>query len=453
MSETKHKAIRGLNVLRRELNVLRKQPSAGALVARLLPLVPTDVRGPVRPAWLRRAMGWFPHVVLCVLAVVLFWLSWYLYESSPGVGSRWKSTLLGLAAGAPLTVVLFRPVTAWWLSLAGVCAVVAARLEVGPFPFVETLFASHLAVMALVALRARPVMVPVMWLWTTAVAYLAEHIFPPLNEVSNNADDFAVWSAAVLTGVLAARGVLKARDSVTSSRRDALAERSKRTVLEERTTIARELHDVVAHHMSVIAIQAEAAPYRVESTPPELAASFTLIRENALAALAELRRVVGIIRIADYGTQDAPDAPQPTLDVLDELLANVREAGLPVDKAVITGARRELPQGVELSAYRIIQEALSNALRHSPGSATRVELSYVPGGLEVRVVNGPADPDAVRRVTAGGARHSDGSGHGITGMRERVAMLEGEMTAGPLQDGGYEVAVFLPAPSVTEVTE
>jgi signal transduction histidine kinase len=171
--------------------------------------------------------------------------------------------------------------------------------------------------------------------------------------------------------------------------------------------------------MSVVAIQAEAAPYRVENPPPELEKAFATIRENAVAALTELRRVLGVVRAEDY---EAPDAPQPTLADLEGLLANVREAGLGVEK-VVTGAVRELPQGVELSAYRIVQEALSNTLRHAPGASARVEIGYVLGGL---------------------IKPSPGAGHGITGMRERVTMLNGEMTAGQTDDGGYEVAVFLP---------
>lgn len=232
--------------------------------------------------------------------------------------------------------------------------------------------------------------------------------------------------------------------------RDALTERTAelereravtaaQAVALDRVRIARELHDVVAHHMSVVAIQAEAAPYRVENPPPELERAFATIRENAVAALTELRRVLGVVRAEDY---EAPDAPQPTLADLDSLLANVRDTGLAVEKAV-TGAVRELPQGVELSAYRIVQEALSNSLRHAPGADARVEVGYVLGGLGLRVVNGP--PPAPSLV-----KPSPGAGHGITGMRERVAMLNGAMTAGPTGDGGYEVTVFLPVAPVDE---
>jgi signal transduction histidine kinase len=231
----------------------------------------------------------------------------------------------------------------------------------------------------------------------------------------------------------------EAEQEVTAQQSETAQERSKRTLLEERTTIARELHDVVAHHMSVVAIQAEAAPYRVENPPPELEQAFVTIRENAVAALTELRRVLGVVRAEDY---EAPDAPQPTLADLDALLANVKDAGLTVEKAV-TGAVRELPQGVELSAYRIVQEALSNTLRHAPGAAARVEIAYVLGGLGLRIVNGPAPATSLTKST-------HGAGHGITGMRERVTMLDGEMTTVGTDDGGYEVTVFLPVQVVAE---
>ncbi len=191
--------------------------------------------------------------------------------------------------------------------------------------------------------------------------------------------------------------------------------------------------------MSVIAIQAEAAPYRVENTPPELATSFATIRENAVAALTELRRILGVVRSEDPDAfvESDPEAPQPTLATLDALLTSVRGAGLTVE-AVITGAARPLPQGVELSAYRIVQEALSNALRHSPGAEARVEISYVLGGIGLRIVNG---------VPSRLAKPSPGAGHGMLGMRERVQMLGGEMTADHTEEGGFEVAAFLPVTS------
>jgi signal transduction histidine kinase len=204
-------------------------------------------------------------------------------------------------------------------------------------------------------------------------------------------------------------------------------------VLEERTRIARELHDVVAHHMSVIAIQAEAAPYRVPDPPKELTSSLADIRANALQALDELRRVLGVLRAERDGDQAAP---QPTLDRLGELVAGVRGAGLAV-QTVVSGAPRPLPAGVEVSAYRIVQEALSNAMRHAPGSEVRVEIAYAPTALRLCIVNGP--PRAA-------ASTLPGLGQGLLGMRERAAMLGGELTAAPTSGGGYTVTAVLPVP-------
>jgi signal transduction histidine kinase len=232
------------------------------------------------------------------------------------------------------------------------------------------------------------------------------------------------------------RGSSEALELLAEQAHITSAERSRRTLLEERARIARELHDVVAHHMSVIAIQAEAAPYRVADPPEELRASFATIRKNAVDALSELRRVLDLLRAEapDRVPSDA-DAPQPTLGGLDDIVANVRDAGLTV-QTVVSGGVRPLPPGVELSAFRIVQEALSNVLRHAPGSDVRVEIAYVLGGVGLRVANGysKADPAPV----------DAGTGHGLLGMRERVAMLGGEFRAGLTDDGGYEVVAFLP---------
>jgi len=236
--------------------------------------------------------------------------------------------------------------------------------------------------------------------------------------------------------VAAVRGRSEALELLAEQAHITSAERSRRALLEERARIARELHDVVAHHMSVVAIQAEAAPYRVDNPPEELSASLATIRKNAVDALSELRRVLDLLR-AEEGDRGASedDAPQPTLSGLDDVVANVRDAGLSVETAV-TGGARPLPPGVELSAYRIVQEALSNALRHAPDSEVRVEISYVLSGIGLRVTNGSS---------ATAQSQDTGTAHGLLGMRERVAMLDGEFSAGPTADGGFEVVAFLPA--------
>ncbi|MGJ5754426.1 signal transduction histidine kinase [Streptomyces puniciscabiei] len=384
----------------------------------------------------RRLSGavWLPHTVVAALGLIAMSLAVAgSFESGPA------TLLCGLLALGPVLLTLARPVGAFWFSLgASTATALIGRGDFSDWPWLPGSFLSHLVVLTVVALRTRPRTAASMWVMTAVYGFVTGGVFG-WHRYDTNVTPMLLVSALLLLAVTVRHIRRQAQQEVTAQQTVTEHERSRRTLLEERTTIARELHDVVAHHMSVVAIQAEAAPYRVENAPEELQKAFATIRENAVAALTELRRVLGVVRAEDY---EAPDAPQPTLADLDGLLANVREAGLTVDKAV-TGAVRELPQGVELSAYRIVQEALSNTLRHAPGASARVEIGYVLGGLGLRIVNTP--PPAPRLT-----KPSPGAGHGITGMRERVSMLSGEMTAGPAQDGGYEVTVFLPAPAVTE---
>ncbi|MEU6326394.1 histidine kinase [Streptomyces sp. NPDC047049] len=401
-------------------------PLEDAKVSRWLPFLPQRLRH-----WAR----WLPHSLVGFFSACVFLAS---LADSDGGGSLRGVLVTGfsaLVAAGPL-LTLFRPVGAYWLS-AGAFAVSAVTHAAFASPFASVIggaaFATHVAVMVLVVLRTRPRLAIEMWLVTFAVAAV---LTAALGENPGDLPPTAFFCGVVLVSAAAIRAWREERRQVVETLTATAEERSRRTLLEERALIARELHDVVAHHMSVIAIQAEAAPYRVKDTPPELATSFATIRENAVAALAELRRILGVVRSADPDAfaENDPEAPQPTLASLDALLASVRSAGLTVE-AVTTGAPRPLPQGVELSAYRIVQEGLSNALRHSPGAEARVEISYVLGGLGVRIVNGP--PSRL-------AKPSPGAGHGVLGMRERVQMLGGEMTADHTEDGGFEVAAFLP---------
>ncbi|MFH9239336.1 sensor histidine kinase [Streptomyces anulatus] len=394
---------------------LRNDLMRDVLAYRPLPPLNPDGRLIRRlPEGLRKAVVWTPHALVLFAAFLVMMAGF----------AEWNHRfLMGVVPAIPVAMTLIRPVAAFWASMLATvfCGILGSELW-GP-----STFAAQVVVLVVVAARTRPRTAALMWLLTLLFGVLVEGGDPSITAPLVTLSAFALLVVAVV------QIRRDAEREVTVQRTVTAVERDRRTVLEERTTIARELHDVVAHHMSVVAIQAEAAPYRVENPPPELEQAFVTIRENAVAALTELRRVLGVVRAEDY---EAPDAPQPTLAALDGLLDNVRETGLETEK-VITGAVRELPQGVELSAYRIVQEALSNSLRHAPGASARVELGYVLGGLGLRVVNGPP---------RGLVKPSPGAGHGITGMRERVAMLNGEMTAGTTEDGGYEIAVFLPVP-------
>ncbi|MGW0861194.1 sensor histidine kinase [Streptomyces sp. NPDC002611] len=408
------------------LRGLRQDLIQDAFAYRPLPGRRTDGRFARRlPGRLREYAAWTPHALIVAAALITV--------AFATVDSGGPAALMGLFCAVPVLLTMVRPVAAFWASMISTLVVALVGSHWGEWPWAAGSFACHLIVLTVVAMRTRPRTAGWMWALTALYAVIADSGIGPTSMYGSNSGAMLIISALILLCVTVRHIRRDAVQEVTAQQTVTAHERSRRTLLEERTTIARELHDVVAHHMSVVAIQAEAAPYRVENPPPELEKAFATIRENAVAALTELRRVLGVVRAEDY---EAPDAPQPTLAELDGLLANVRDAGLSVDKAV-TGAVRELPQGVELSAYRIVQEALSNTLRHAPGAAARVEIGYVLGGLGLRIVNGPLpNPSLIKP--------SPGAGHGVTGMRERVSMLNGEMTAGPVDDGGYEVTVFLP---------
>ncbi|MGW7071917.1 sensor histidine kinase [Streptomyces sp. NPDC054855] len=413
------------------LGGLRQDLFRGAFAYRPLPQMRTDgVLSRRLPARIRQYAGWAPHAAVLAAAFLTFLIGYA--DDTGGL----DYVLTGLIPAAAVAMTLLRPVAAWWVLIATTpfSGALGSHWD-SSYPWADSVFFAHITVMTVITLRTRPRAGAWMWIGTAAYGIAAEVFLSP--GYTTNLPEMLFVSALALLAASLVHIRREAKHEVSAQRTVTEMERGKRTLLEERTTIARELHDVVAHHMSVVAIQAEAAPYRVENPPPELEQAFVTIRENAVAALTELRRVLGVVRAEDY---EAPDAPQPTLADLDRLIANVRETGLDVEK-IVTGAVRELPQGVELSAYRIVQEALSNTLRHAPGATARVEVGYVLGGLGLRIVNGPA---------TGLVKPSPGAGHGLTGMRERVTMLDGEMTTAETADGGYEVTVFLPVASAHE---
>jgi signal transduction histidine kinase len=374
---------------------------------------------------------WRPRLLVAVLAVALGAATGGRLLAAGDVPAGLALTL-GLVQALPLVVAMYRPITGFWLSLAAGMLVSEVARAGGDGPvWAEPSLLAHLGVLALIGLQARPRVLVALWLLTLAAGAILVQRMPGM-DASADLGEMAVLSAVVLAAAAALGGRREAQRRLAEQQRISDDERARRALLEERARIARELHDVVAHHMSVIAIQAEAAPYRVPDPPEELASSFATIRASATEGLRELRRVLGVLR-ADGAAGDP--APQPDLGRLDELVAGVAAAGLAVTTTV-TGDPRPLPPGVELSAYRIVQEALSNVLRHANGSDVRVEVVYRPAALELRVRNGPPPvPPAP----------SPGAGHGLPGMRERAAMLGGELAAGPDPDGGYAVAAVLPA--------
>jgi signal transduction histidine kinase len=211
-------------------------------------------------------------------------------------------------------------------------------------------------------------------------------------------------------------------------------EEAKRAVLEERTRIAREMHDVVAHHMSLIAVQAETAPYRLADLSDGAKQEFAALSATAREALNDVRRLLGVLR------SDRPPErnPQPQLRDVATLVDATRRAGVTVDLSMPANGSTAVSHAVGLCAYRIVQEALSNAGRHAPGAPVRVTVARDPTALRLDVVNGP--PVLPAEVPARGSR----PGHGIAGMRERVAILGGSISAEPNAVGGFAVSAVLP---------
>jgi signal transduction histidine kinase len=245
------------------------------------------------------------------------------------------------------------------------------------------------------------------------------------NPFNHAALGLAVGSVAVM---LLVRRIVGDRDSkarLAERERDVAA---REAVVEERARIARELHDAVAHSVSMMVIQAGAERRVIEDGPTREV--LRTIEQTGRGALTEMRRLVGMLRT---GSSSGPLAPQPTLADLPTLMTQVREAGLPVEFSV-DGERRELPVGIELSAYRIVQEALTNALKHAGRAHASVSVRYGPESLELEIADDGAGIPA----------DVPGGGHGLAGIRERVSLYGGKFDASARLGGGFAVHVLLP---------
>lgn len=263
---------------------------------------------------------------------------------------------------------------------------------------------------------------------------------PQINDIRVYGVVTAVLAAAAVAHGMGrrARAEEAARDATERAMADTLHEHVARG---ERARIARELHDVVAHHISMISVQAESARLTTPGMPEAGAKRLRDIGDTARAALTEMRRLLGVLR-EDAGTPAVTRRPQPGLTQLNELLDEAREATGAATRLIVSGPVAPLDPGIELTSYRIVQEALTNARRHAPGAAVDVELRYHREVLEVRIRdNGPGPPPGT------GDRSS---GHGLLGMRERVAAVGGELHAGPAPGGGFLVRARLPLAAADE---
>ncbi|GHF29533.1 two-component sensor histidine kinase [Streptomyces morookaense] len=217
-------------------------------------------------------------------------------------------------------------------------------------------------------------------------------------------------------------------------------QQSRMAVTAERARIARELHDVVAHNVSVMVVQADGAAYVLDSSPEQAKQALETISGTGRQALTEMRRLLGVLRTEEGSGEGGEYVPQPDVEQIGDLVEQVRGAGLPVEFKV-EGAPRPLPSGVELTAYRIVQEALTNTRKHGgPDVGASVQLTYFDDGLGLLVEDDGRGAQH-ELYESGGA---DGMGHGLIGMRERVGMVGGTLDAGPRPGGGFRISVLLP---------
>ncbi|GAB3426403.1 sensor histidine kinase [Flindersiella endophytica] len=329
----------------------------------------------------------------------------------PGV---WAVVLI-LAINLPLA---FRRRYPTWLNLA--VGALSALYGASPFPDLVTPvpLGGVLALYTLVAWSSRVFSVAVGVL--TAISVLVVALLPQTN---SDVVDFSFTSM-----LLASAWVLGDSARV---RRAYAAEQARNAVAAERARIARDLHDVIAHHVTMMVVQAEAGPLSVEREPARAAGTFDRIGDIGRQALADMRRMLGVLRDDDETPE--PLRPQPGVLDLPELIEQVRGTGVPVSYTV-AGDPVELDPGADVSAYRIVQEALTNAMKHAEGAQVRVTLEYGRAELRIDVHN---DDSAAIPSAAG-------RGYGLTGMGERARLFGGDLSAGPDPSGGFTVSARLP---------
>lgn len=347
--------------------------------------------------------------------------------------------MIAFMVSVPLVVVLVSPLTTWRALTIGLFAsALLVPSETNTWPWPISAFVAYLAVSFWSAMNVERKAL-------FGLAFLG-CILPVLpSGPQNRMPDgiiFILFGLVIL--VISLGGAIRA-NRATQSALDAEIENSRAelvrsTILEERTQLARELHDVVAHHMSLIAIQADVIPRAVPGLPQEAVDGFASIRHESKTALSEMRRLVDALRDNDSGSERAP---QPTLDEVARLVDAVRATGGEASFELV-GDPAGVPAPVAVSAYRIVQEALANAVQHSPGGSIAVAVRRGATSVEVRVVNtAPTRLASAPTVEAEGTA-SRRVGHGLIGMRERANLLGGTIEIGPLPDGGFAVHAHLP---------
>ncbi|MEV5610472.1 sensor histidine kinase [Streptomyces sp. NPDC052225] len=386
----------------------------------------------------RRWMRLLPYLIALAFTAVLIPVTTQVLTNDYGVGGGLAGAI-AVAQTTPLLLAVSRPLTAWCVMIAAM-VLGAIPLFQGDAhrasPWTPMVIVGYLALCIALALRESRRRLIGIWV-ATVVATIAMGFFR-----DSTSQDTGVLLIVLSGGVLLLGALLRERGEaqrkLVEQETISEAERTRRTLLEERARIARELHDVVAHHMSVITVQADSAPYRLHGLSGEVREEFESIAAGARESLTEMRRLLAVLRSEE--TQ-GDLTPQPGLAQLQQLVDATIRGGVPTVLSLtelrLLGQLVDVPPAVDLSAYRIVQEALANVVRHAPGARADISVGLDDDALLVIVVNGP-DREPVSPI------ETAGTGHGLVGMSERVRLVGGTLDVGPLPDGGFRVAARLP---------
>ncbi|MBP2336891.1 sensor histidine kinase [Saccharothrix coeruleofusca] len=351
-----------------------------------------------------------------LLAVVLTGLTLATLASFGAGAQQWPAYVLAVLTAAPIALRQLAPVTTMAILVAALG--LYTLLGYGDFP--NSGIGLLVGMFTVAMLRSREVAALVFAGTMVVVGLACLRMSMPV-----------VWSEVAQTGlVVLGAWTLGEGTKRWSARSERLAEEAVQAVANERVRIARELHDVVAHHMSVISLQAGLAQYVLDSDLATARQALATVGDTSREALTEMRRLLDVLRV----DQSDEYQPQPGLAALDELVARARGAGLPVE-TVVTGRARPLPPGPDLCAYRVAQESLTNVLKHAGPATARIDLDYGESTLTLKVTDTGAKPAAQQVST---------TSHGIRGMKERAELYGGVLTAGPGRGGGFSVVLRLP---------
>lgn len=359
------------------------------------------------------------------VSLFLFAMAWATVDATYAVPSGARPVIAAVTA-LPLVAIWPNPLLGWAISACGALVLPLACPPVdGTFPWQMV----HVAVLTtlLVAVIVR------CSLAAAAIAGLSTGVALLAAAPGQTGAGFAIGMTAMALIGLLVRELVGSRRQLASQRGITEEERARRVVLEERARIARDLHDVIAHHMAIVVVQAQSASYRLTSVTEETKAEFDAIGANVRASLNEVRTVLGVLRCDDELVELSP---QPGIAGVRELIENSRRAGVDLSLSIFG----DPPAASEMAGvvlYRIVQESLANAVRHSPGAPVTVTMEHGTDATTVIVRNGPA------AVSESAGAASNGSG--IAGMRERVASIGGTLDARRLADGGFEVHARIPA--------